>query len=177
MIETERLLLEPIKEEYYQVLNKEIKKSHSFLSQWLFWVTPIPTEEETKAFCIDCHEKYLRNENLQLAIFDKTHKVFMGCIGIHSFNYKNEKNSFNIGYWMGTDFSHQGYMSEALKALCDYSFKTLGATKIYITNDAENMPSNKLAKNSGFLLIESIKNHIKNVNGEHRDTNVYCLSK
>lgn len=176
MLETEKLFLEPIKEDHYKVINAEIRKSHAALSRWLFWVNPMPKLEETLIFCQNCHKKFIQKENLQLAIFNKADGVFMGCIGIHDFNYKGEKNSFNIGYWIGTDYSGNGYMLEALRALSNYSFEKLGAKKLYITNDSENLPSNKLAKNAGFALIETINRHIKNVNGELRDTNVYSLT-
>lgn len=176
MLETERLLLEPIQEEHYRIINAEIRKSHAALSRWLFWVNPVPEIEETLAFCQDCHKKYLQKESLQVAIFNKENGSFIGCIGVHDFNYKGEKNSFNIGYWIGADYSGKGYMSEALKALCDYSFEKLGACKLYITNDAENLPSNKLARKVGFTLVETIFEHIKNTKGEIRDTNVYSLT-
>lgn len=176
MLETERLLLEPIQEKHHKIINAEIRKSHAALSRWLFWVNPVPKIEETLAFCQDCYNKFMRNENLQLAIFNKEDGAFIGCIGVHDFNYKGEKNSFNIGYWIGSDYSGRGYMSEALKALCDYSFEKLGATKLNITNDAENLPSNKLAKKVGFKLVETIHKHIENTEGELRDTNVYSLT-
>lgn len=176
MLETERLLLVPIQEEHHKIINAEIRKSHAALSRWLFWVNPVPKIEETLSFCQDCYKKFMKNENLQLAIFNKEDRAFIGCIGVHDFNYKGEKNNFNIGYWIGSDYSGKGYMSEALKALCDYSFKELGATKLNITNDAENLPSNKLAKKAGFKLVETICKHIKNTDGELRDTNVYSLT-
>ena len=72
-------------------------------------------------------------------------------------------------------FPSKGYMLEALKALCNYSFEKLEASKLYITNDSENIPSNKLAKNAGFILIETINKHVKNAEGVLRDTNVYEL--
>ena len=100
----------------------------------------------------------------------------MGCIGIHDFNYRGEEGSFNIGYWIGSDYSGKRYMSEALRALRDYSFATLGARKLYITNDPRNEPSNRLAIGAGFALIETIPKHIKDTADEPRDTNVYSLS-
>ena len=176
MLETERLLLEPIQEQHHKIINAEIRKSHAALSRWLFWVNPVPKAEETLAFCQDCYKKFMRNENLQLAIFNKEDGAFIGCIGVHDFNYRGERNSFNIGYWIGSDYSGKGYMSEALKALCDYSFEKLGASKLYITNDAENLPSNKLARKAGFTLVETMREPIKNTEDELRDTNVYNLT-
>lgn len=176
MLETERLILEPIREKHHQVINTEIRKSHAALSRWLFWVNPIPRIEETLAFCQDCYKKFIQKENLNLAIFKKEDGAFIGCIGVHDFNYKGEKNSFNIGYWIGSDYSDKGYMSEALKALCDYSFEELAASKLYITNDVENLPSNKLARKIGFTLIETIHENIINTEGKLRDTNVYSLT-
>ena len=177
MLETERLILEPIREKHHQVINTEIRKSHTALSRWLFWVNPVPEIEQTLAFCQDCHKKYIEKKNLQLAIINKQNGAFIGCIGVHDFNYKGEESCFNIGYWISSDHSGKGYMLEALRALSDYSFNRLGANKLYITNDSENLTSNKLAKNAGFTLIETINQHIKNTEGNLRDTNVYRLTR
>ena len=176
MLETERLRLIPIQEEHHEVINAEIIKSLASLSKWLFWVRSGPTIEETRTFCIECHRKFLAKENLQLAIFSKVSGAFIGCIGIHDFNYEGEKNSFNIGYWIGSEYAGKGYMLEALKALCEYSFAELGASKLYITNDPANFSSNKLAMNAGFTLIETISKDIGHTGAEPRDTNVYRLT-
>lgn len=176
MLETQRLLLEPIREEHYIMINSEIEKSHAVLSKWLFWVNPMPSREQTRAFCHDCYKNFSENKNLQLAIFVKENGTFIGCIGVHDFNYKGEKDNFNIGYWIGSAYSGKGYMLEALSALCNYSFEKLKASKLYITNDSRNLRSNKLAKSAGFKLIEVIKNHVIDTQGKMRDTNVYTLT-
>ena len=86
-------------------------------------------------------------------------------------------------HWKGKHFEPvlrlrliQATLAEALEALCDFSFNKLHATKLYITNDSENLPSNKLAIKAGFTLIDTIHKHIKNTDGELRDTNVYSLT-
>lgn len=173
MLETERLHIKPISEEHSEVINNEIRKSQPTLSRWLFWARTLPDLDKTRDFCRECDRKFREKESLEMGIFNKNDGAFMGCIGIHNFNYKGEEKSFDIGYWIGAEYARQGYMLEALKALSHYAFEELGAKKLSITTDAENIASNKLALKAGFLLTDTIEKDGTYGADEERNTNIY----
>ena len=176
MIETERLYLEPLHEGHYRRLNDLITASYEQLKNWLYWLDHIPSPEETKNFCMMSYQSYLNKENMQLIILRKEDNKIIGCIGVHNFKYLDQDNCFDIGYWISSSYSKNGYMLEALRKLVSYCFDGLGASKLYITTDVKNIRSNNLAIKAGFKLSHTIKKHMLKPDGKHRDTNFYTFS-
>lgn len=56
----------------------------------------------------------------------------------------------NVGYWLGTRYWGQSYMTEALAALVDYIFATSGAEAIYSGAFTENAASLRVQMKVGF---------------------------
>ncbi len=54
-----------------------------------------------------------------------------------------------IGYVLGKEYWNKGYMTEALKKICDYLFEE-GFDKILIRADEDNIGSNKVIQKCGF---------------------------
>ncbi len=55
-----------------------------------------------------------------------------------------------IGYWMGEDFTRQGFMKEALEAVVHYGFSELDLSRIEAGCLARNAPSRGLLEKCGF---------------------------
>ena len=174
MIITERLVLKPMHENYAQEINTSIRNSYNELSQWLYWLSDLPSKQDTEDFCRMAMESF-NKADMQMAIFTKDKNNFVGCIGFHSFAYDGNKNYFELGYWISTKFSGKGYILESVKSICTYAFEHMGAESVVITNDSCNHRSINIALLSGFTLEHVIKNHNVNVIGERRDTNIYYL--
>lgn len=79
-----------------------------------------------------------------------------------------------IGYWLGRAFWGRGIMSEAVKAICEYGFRSFDVVRIYAGAFARNAGSRRVLEKNGFIL-EGI--HKKNVykNGEYDDSCMYAL--
>lgn len=56
-----------------------------------------------------------------------------------------------LGYLMSPDYAGQGYMSEAVKALCGHLFSTTRAPRIMVEIRPDNLPSQGVARNCGFV--------------------------
>lgn len=176
MIETKRLYLKPLHEEHYKILNELIRNSYEKLKNWLYWLDHIPSLEETKSFCAMSYQSYLNKKNMQLIIIRKEDNKIIRCIGVHNFKYLDQANCFDIGYWISSFYSKNGYMLEALRKLVSYCVDDLGASKLYITTDVKNTRSNNLAIKAGFKLSHTIEKHMLKPDGIHRDTNCYIFS-
>lgn len=55
-----------------------------------------------------------------------------------------------VGYWIGRDYSRQGYMTEALKAVTDHAFNRLDLSRIEAACLPENTASRALLERTGF---------------------------
>ncbi|MNI91389.1 putative ribosomal N-acetyltransferase YdaF [compost metagenome] len=92
----------------------------------------------------------------------------MGSSGLHRIDWQTRK--FEIGYWVRTSCSRQGYISEAVAAIADYAIRELGANRIEIRCDSRNTQSARVAERLGFTLEGIIRNDKRDVAGTLRDT-------
>lgn len=145
-IETERLLLTKFKYEYstdmlkYWVSKPEI--------QHLYSEPVYTTEEDVKKLLDKYISAYETDTSYRWAIIEKESKC---CIGQIAFFVVNNVNKFaEIEYCVGTEFQCKGYMTEAVKAVLKYGFKTLGLHRIQISTKSINAPSQRVIEKCGF---------------------------
>ena len=71
----------------------------------------------------------------------------IGCISLR----KNEGG--NRGFWMGLPWQGQGLMSEAVEAVTDYWFCTLGAPVLRVSKAAGNPASRRISEKGGMRVV------------------------
>jgi RimJ/RimL family protein N-acetyltransferase len=172
-IETERLIIRVAKPGDGAVMNAAIKASHETLSPWLGWVTPVPSVEESEEGCRNAYGRFLLNVDLMVLIFDKESGGLVGGSGLHDADW--EKRQFEIGYWGNVEFSGRGLMTEAVNAIAHYALKKLGAQRVFLTTDEQNIHSWKLAERAGFEFEGTLRNDRYNLQGALRNTKVYSM--
>ena len=107
--------------------------------------TPLCMEQHLKWF-----SSYLKNETrydfVIRLIGDDTP---IGVVGISSIDYSN--NTCEINYAIGESAYHgKGYASEAVRALIDFSVKTIGTKTFFAEIHQDNISSEKLIRKLGF---------------------------
>ena len=74
------------------------------------------------------------------------------CIGIiNMFNIDHKEKSGEYGYFIGTEYTRKGYMSEALKLLSNHLLESGTFLEINVYVDTSNQASLKLAKTLGLV--------------------------
>ena len=68
-----------------------------------------------------------------------------------------EPNVIKVGYTISPRFQGLGYATEAIQALVDYAFDTLGAEIVRAHASAENAPSIRVAEKVGMRLVERVE--------------------
>ena len=81
------------------------------------------------------------DQDILFAIRNKDHKI-IGAIGLHD----RGDDKAELGYWLGTQFWNNGYVTEAAKAVIDFGFNELHLNKIYATYFLHNPASGKYWK-------------------------------
>ena len=72
-------------------------------------------------------------------------------VGSASFkDIPNEKGEVEIGYGLGKAFEHNGYMTEAVKALCRWALGQDGVQHVTAETDPEGSASQNILKTCGF---------------------------
>jgi len=62
-----------------------------------------------------------------------------------------DPTSAEIGYYLGSEYTGKGYMSESVKTLTDYAFNNLGCKRIYGKVVIGNTASSNVFKKCGFI--------------------------
>lgn len=62
----------------------------------------------------------------------------------------DEKGEVEIGYGLGREFEHNGYMTEAIKVMCAWALKKAGVTHIIAETYLDNEASQRILKRCSF---------------------------
>ena len=89
---------------------------------------------------------------VQFTVEERDGGRLVGDVGISAVD--GEPGVAKIGYTIAPAFQGRGYATEAVRALVDYAFGTLGAERVRAFAAAENVPSLRVAENVGLRLVE-----------------------
>ncbi|WP_205092491.1 GNAT family N-acetyltransferase [Thalassobacillus pellis] len=173
--ETDRLKIRMPKPGDGIVIHEAIEASREELKEWLPFAQERQTLEETERNTRESHVKFLKREDLRLLIFEKKSGRLIGSSGLHRMDW--EVRRFEIGYWLDTRFSGQGFMTEAVEGITAFAFNELKANRVEIRCDTRNQKSRKIPVRLGFELEGILKNEDVGMSGGLRDTCIYAKIK
>lgn len=169
LIETERLTLQPLKPGDANALlaifsNTQVMK---------YWNTPPWTSLNDAIDFINQSEADMRDQqSLTLGIYLKDTGQLLGkCL---LFSYSQQSRRAEIGFGLGHEYWGKGYITEAGRALIDYSFTTLGLRRIEAEIDPDNAGSAKALEKLGFVR-EGLLRQRWEINGVVSDSALYGL--
>ena len=173
MIETERLLMRvPALSGDGPIVNQAIRESINELKEWLPFAQSIPSVEQTEENQKKARVAFSKKESFRFLLFSKDNNAFIGTCSIQAMDLKFAKAE--IGYWIRTSFSGNGFMTEAIQALTDYGFTELKLKRIEIRCDTTNKKSRAIPERLGYELESIIENDDMSADGRQpKDTCVY----
>src|SRR5215510_10307154 len=89
---------------------------------------------------------------VQYTVEDRETGKIVGDVGLSLAD--PEPNVIKVGYTIAPEVQGMGYATEAIQALVDYAFDTLGADAVRAHASAANAPSIRVAEKVGMHLIE-----------------------
>lgn len=87
-------------------------------------------------------------------IKDNTTKQIIGLVYIKELDWTIKQGEF--AYCMDANFGGKQIMSQAIEALTNYAFETLGLETLQIIAHKDNMPSVKVALNTSFKWVKTL---------------------
>ena len=105
---------------------------------------------EARAFIDLISNLALKNKGVFWVIESKSNHQLMGTIGLR--NFEDEQNYAEIGYEIDPIFQQKGFMSEAFKAILNFSFKELELKTIEAFTHKDNTASIALLEQQKFIL-------------------------
>lgn len=103
---------------------------------------------------------------LPLFLIRRADERLMGAITLDHIR-RGPAQSGTLGYWIGQEFARQGYMREAILAVCHYAFADLDLSRIEAACLPENAPSRGVLEKCGFR-HEGLAQSYLQINGQWR---------
>jgi RimJ/RimL family protein N-acetyltransferase len=153
-------------------LNDAVQETWEDLHEWMAWAMRRPSADESEEVVRRAHAKFVQREDLLLLLFERGGKTLVGGSGLHRIDWRIP--SFDIGYWCRRRFQGKGYVTEAAGAIAEFAVRELGARRLVIKCDAENVRSADVARRIGFVQEATMRNERRHhLSGELRDTLVF----
>lgn len=172
-IHTERLVIRVARPGDGAMFNQAIAESVENLKEWLSWVTPVPSTDQSELSCRQAYARFLTNQDLMAFLILKSNGELVGGSGLHYANW--EIRSFEVGYWGRTTYLGRGLISEGVEALTKFALVELRANRVYLTMDERNLASVRLAERVGFELEGTLRRDKRTPSGTLRNTRVYSI--
>jgi ribosomal-protein-serine acetyltransferase len=174
-LETERLILRaPNVTGDGSIVNQAIRESFNELKAWLPFAQQLPTVEETEINLRKAHIKFLKRESFRFLIFHRETNDFIGTVSLQGIDWDIPK--CEIGYWVNTKFSGNGYMTEAVKALTDFGLNQIEFKRIEIRCESTNLKSRAIPEKLGYELEGILRNDDLSADGSRlTDTCFYSI--
>lgn len=170
--ESERLLIRAPQRADAIHSYEAIKHSIDSLRPWMPFAQKKPDLKQIEANLIEAAADFQMRRDLRLHFFLKETGEFIGSSGLHRIDWEVRK--FEIGYWVDNRFEGKGYVTEAVERITRFAFEELGANRVEIRCDPDNVRSRAVAERLNFKLEGILRNDtISRVNNKVRDTCVY----
>ena len=170
--ETERLLVRAPRPGDGATVNEAIRESHAELRAWMPWAVEAQSIEDTESVMRRTAAAFIKREDLMLLLFRKADGVFVGSSGLHRIDWSVPR--FEIGYWIRTSLSGNGYVTEAVNGITDFAFATLHAERVEIRCDANNLRSAAVARRAGYPQEACLHHDARGTDGALRDTLIFA---
>lgn len=108
----------------------------------------VTTPEEEYNFLANNTKAFDNKLSISYGMYNNKTGEFMGVVNIHALSW--EKGYGELGAWVFKEYSGQGYVPEAIKALEDYFFD-MGGHRLVWKASTKNKPSCKAAIKSGYV--------------------------
>lgn len=145
LIETERLLLEPIASKHVEGIFDATVASRPELLPWMPWARE-PTIESVREMMAETEHDRRQQTDITFVMTERSGGAVLGVIGLTVI----ADGSLELRYWMRTDHAGRGLTTEACRALLDWAVRTLDAKRFVMWAGRENLASRRVAEKLGF---------------------------
>lgn len=118
---------------------------------------PYPyTTAHAEQWVKDAHERAAKGEGYMFALERKADHLF---IGTTRFYYDADNHRGEIGYWLGTPFWGQGYITECVRRVIQLGFEAFQVNRIYASYFVRNGASRRVMEKAGMTYEGTFRQH------------------
>jgi RimJ/RimL family protein N-acetyltransferase len=169
-LETDRLTLRVPRAGDGELVFKSVRESLAQLKAWMVWAKDDYSLENSEEWCRRCAADFIEKKQIPFIILLKSGE-HIGNLCAFALDWEIPKGE--IGYWLRTRFTGQGYMTEAVQAIVRLLMDGLKVKRVELRSDEKNEPSCDVAERCGFALEGTLRSDFKYPDGRLRSTRVY----
>jgi RimJ/RimL family protein N-acetyltransferase len=132
------------------------------IARWTAVPSPY-TEEDARTWLAS-------EEETAFVVVDRESGELLGAIGVQEVGQANAQ----VGYWVKREARGRGVATAALRLLARYAVEELGAGRVQLFTEPENIASQRVAEKAGFVR-EGVLRRYLNIKGQRRDGVVFSL--
>lgn len=172
-LETRRLILRHVESNDATAVHEAVAASYPELNRWMDWAKTPYGIKDAEVYCKDAQRRFEEGADCPTLIVLKEVDKVIGGAGLH---VKSEDvPSFEIGYWLSTEYTGHGFVTEAGHALTTFAFQELGAKRVQIRLDEKNKKSSAVAKRLGFVHEATFRHDRRDNRGDLTNTEFYAV--
>ncbi|MFN7709548.1 MAG: GNAT family N-acetyltransferase [Holosporales bacterium] len=175
LIETPRLKLVMPQAGFGQKLYQAVCDGYEDYVKWLNWPKDKPTVDGLEEECRRHHADFILREFIRYLVIEKATEEVIGRCAFPSFQANWAIPQFGIAYFIRASKRSNGYAREAAHAMALLGFRVLGAKKIEIYCDAENVASNRIPPKLGFKFEYSQRGGWPRYDGQLAELHTYSI--
>lgn len=150
IIETKRLILRPLSEEYIE----DLRQLRNRMNKFFYSQDIISVEGQTNWF----NNYLIKEDDLMFSIFHKNNpNEYIGSIALYGINKASKEAEFGRIMVDKDKCSDKGVGTEAIYALLKFAFHNLGLIKIIATVKTDNNKAIDVYNKVGFIKCGEIK--------------------
>src|SRR6266849_10331640 len=154
VIETARLRLRSLR-------GDDLAELVALIDNWEVarWVSSVPhpyTEADGRNWIALVQQDHTTGRPLRFAIALKETDRLIGGVGLDGCTGDGSEEP-SLGYWVGRPYWGNGYGREAVAAVIDYGFQTLGIETIRAYTDPSNAASQKVLLHCGLINVGEVE--------------------
>lgn len=170
VLETERLRLRPFTlddeaEVFALVSHPEVARFVRFEAH--------RTPAETRAFLQSAQQHYHRSDPFSWAIVRREDERVIGSCGFVS--QAGERQSAEIGYWLGKPYWGKGYAAEAARALVRFGFEQMNLERVEAKCFVENRAGQRVIEKLGMRFEGTDRSEM--IKGEYPELRLYAVAR
>ena len=146
-----------------------VDKCRDVFLPWLGWVASTVSVDDTWAFLEKSDKEWTDKEGFVYAVYHQ--EKFIGLISVLNVAWKHDRAE--IGYWLDTDYTGRGFVSQAI-SLIEKELFGKGFNRLVIHTDVMNEKSANVARRKGYTHEGILRQEIFSIaHQRYRDMNVF----
>lgn len=131
---------------------------------------PLKKIEDAAEMIEHNRESFKEKKGIIWALEEKASDYFIGYFLLFNINHPHARAE--IGYALNPEYWGKGFMKEAINTVLQFAFKSMNIHRIEANINPENLRSEELLKQNGFIKEAHFKEHYR-FNGKFVDSVIY----